>query len=143
MSEFGEAQGELDKLSKQWQTEIADQYKEINSMHETFQAEAVLLTAEMKEERQLEIQNKEEEVKAHQLKIFGANGLYFLKKKELIEPLQDKIFEAVEKVCKTHKLSIMFDKSGELIMVYTDPRHDYTDYVLEELGLGDPNDVIK
>ena len=50
---------------------------------------------------------------------------------------------AVEKVAKQNRLAIIFDKSGELVMIYTDPRHDYTDFVLEELGLGDPNDKIK
>jgi len=60
----------------------------------------------------------------------------------LIKPLQDKIFDAVEKVCKANRLAFLFDKS-ELVMVYTDPRHDYTDFILEELGLGDPNDKVK
>ena len=70
-------------------------------------------------------------------------GLFFLKKKELIKPVQDKVFEAVEKVAKDNRLQMIFDKSGELVLIYTDPIHDYTDYVLEEMGLGDENDVIK
>jgi Outer membrane protein (OmpH-like). len=61
----------------------------------------------------------------------------------LIKPLQDKVFDAVEKVAKSNRLAIIFDKAGELVMIYTDPRHDYTDFVLEELGLGDPNDKVK
>jgi outer membrane protein len=65
-----------------------------------------------------------------------------LKKQEVIKPVQDKVFEAVEKVGKSQRLQIVFDKSGDLVMIYTDPVHDYTDYVLEELGLGDKNDVI-
>ena len=66
-----------------------------------------------------------------------------MKKKELIKPVQDKVYDAVEKVAHDHKLQIVFDKSGELVMIYTDPIHDYTDYVLEEMELGDPNDVVK
>ena len=61
----------------------------------------------------------------------------------MISPLQKKLFDASEKVAKTNRLAIVFDKAGELVMIYTDPRHDYTDFVLEELGLGDPNDKIK
>jgi len=57
--------------------------------------------------------------------------------------LQDKVFDATEKVAKANRLAIIFDKAGELVMIYTDPRHDYTDFVLEELGLGDPNDKAK
>ena len=97
----------------------------------------------MKEERLTAINNKETDVKDYQKKIFGFEGLFFLKKKELMKPIQDKVFEAVEKVAKEHRLQIVFDKSGDLVMIYTDPIHDYTDYVLEELGLGDPNDVVK
>ena len=61
--------------------------------------------------------------------------LRILKKKELIKPVQDKVFEAVEIVAKNNRLQIVFDKSGELVMIYTDPIHDYTDHVLEELKL--------
>ena len=57
--------------------------------------------------------------------------------------MQDKVFDAIEKVCKDQRLAIMFDKASDLVMIYTDPRHDYTDYILDELGLGDPNDAIK
>ncbi|PTB90747.1 outer membrane chaperone Skp, partial [Marivirga lumbricoides] len=74
---------------------------------------------------------------------FGFDGLFFLKKKELIKPVQDKVFEAAEIVAKKERLQIVFDKSGELIMIYTDPIHDYTDLVLEELGLIDDNDLNK
>jgi outer membrane protein len=141
--EYKQAQSELDNLSLDWQEEIRLMYKEIESMYSALQAEEVLLTTEMKEERLEGIKKKELEVKDYQKKIFGFDGLFFLKKKELIKPIQDKVFDAVEKVCKEERLAIMFDKADALVLIYTDPRHDYTDYVLDELGLGDPNDVIK
>ena len=143
MPEYGEAQAELDKLSLQWQEEIREMYKEIEGGYSALQAEEVLLTNEMKQERLEEIKIKESEVKEYQKKVFGFDGLFFLKKKELVKPVQDKIFDSVEKVCKNQRLTIMFDKADALVLIYTDPRHDYTDYVLDELGLGDPNDVIK
>ena len=143
MPEYNGAQAELDKLSLDWQDEIREMYKVIENMHSALQAEEVLLTKEMKDERLAEIKAKEDEVKEYQKKIFGFEGLFFLKKKELVKPIQDKIFDAVEKVCKNQRLAIMFDKADALVLIYTDPRHDYTDYVLDELGLGDPNDVIK
>lgn len=143
MPEYNQAQAELDNLSLDWQEEMREMYKEIEGMYSTLQAEEVLLTKEMKDERTKEIKLKEEEVKQYQKKIFGFDGLFFLKKKELIKPIQDKIFDAVEKVCKNQRLAILFDKADALVLIYTDPRHDYTDYVLDELGLGDPNDVIK
>ena len=143
MPEYSEAQAEVNKLSLQWQEEIREMYKEIESAYSALQAEEVLLTNEMKQERLTEIKTKESEVNEYQKKVFGFDGLLFLKKKELVKPVQDKVFDSVEKVCKNQRLAIMFDKADALVLIYTDPRHDYTDYVLDELGLGDPNDVIK
>ena len=89
MPEYNGAQGELDKLSLDWQEEIRQLYKEIEGMYSALQAEEVLLTTEMKDERLTDIKTKEEEVKEYQKKIFGFEGLFFLKKKELIKPIQD------------------------------------------------------
>ncbi|MGE0770555.1 MAG: OmpH family outer membrane protein [Cyclobacteriaceae bacterium] len=143
MPEYQKAQGEIDQLSAAWQKEIEAMQKEVETLYATYHAEQVLLTDEMKKEREAQISKKQSELKDYQNKIFGFEGLFFLKKQELIKPLQDKVFEAVEKVAKSNRLAIIFDKAGELVMIYTDPRHDYTDFVLEELGLGDPNDRIK
>jgi outer membrane protein len=117
--------------------------KGIESMYGSLQAEQVLLTEAMRKERTDAIKKKEAELKEYQKKVFGYGGLFFLKKQELVKPVQDKVWEAVDKVAKKNSLAIVFDKSGELVMIYTDPRYDYTDFVLEELGLGDPNDVVK
>lgn len=142
MPEYNEAKGEIDKLAVEWQMEIQNMQVEIDNMHSDFKAEEVLLTVEMKEDRLKIIAENEVALKEYQKKVFGFEGLFFLKKKELIKPVQDRVFEAVEKMAHEHKLQIVFDKSGELVMIYTDPVHDYTDFVLEELGLGDPNDVL-
>lgn len=141
--DYRKAQDEIDRLSASWQKEIEEMQKGVEGLYNAYEAEQVLLTEEMREERKAEIDRKEAELKEYQRKVFGFGGLFFLKKQELIKPLQDKVFEAVEKVAKSNRLAIIFDKSGELVMIYTDPRHDYTDFVLEELGLGDPNDQIK
>lgn len=143
MPEYKKAQDEIEQLSSGWQKEVEDLQKKVDGLYRAFQAEQVLLTEEMKQGRLEEINKKETELKEYNKKVFGFGGLFFLKKQELIKPLQDKVFEAVEKVAKSNRLAIIFDKSGELVMIYTDPRHDYTDFVLEELGLGDPNDKIK
>jgi outer membrane protein len=143
MPEYGKAQNEIDQLSAAWQKEIEEMQKKIDGLHASFQAEQVLLTEEMKQERLDAMKKKEAELKDYQKKVFGFGGLFFLKKQELIKPLQDKVWDATEKVAKANRLAIIFDKAGELVMIYTDPRHDYTDFVLEELGLGDPNDKVK
>ena len=143
MPDYVKAQNEIEQLSAAWQKEIEEMQKKVEGLYSTYQAEQVLLTEVMKQERLDEIKKKESELKEYQKKVFGFGGLFFLKKQELIKPLQDKVFDATGKVAKANRLAIIFDKAGELVMIYTDPRHDYTDFVLEELGLGDPNDKVK
>ena len=143
MPEYKEAQAEHERLSKSWQSEIQQMYQVIEGMYSELQAEEVLLTAEMKEERMAEIRAKEEEVREYNNQVFGYNGLFFLKKEELMKPVLEAVFEATEKVSKQNRIQFMFDKAADMVMLYTDPIHDYTDYVLEELGYGDENDTIK
>ncbi len=143
MPEYKNAQGELEKLSSEWELEIRDMQKKIDAMYASLKAEEVLLTPEMKNERLTEIQEKETELKKYQKDVFGFEGLFFLKQQELVKPIQDLVFEAVEKVARENRLMIMFDKAADLVMIYTDPRYDYTDFVLIDLGLGNSNDVLK
>jgi len=143
MPDYQKAQGEIDQLAANWQKEIEDMGRKVEGMYVQYKAEEVLLTEEMRQERLKDIQKREAEWKDYQKKVFGFEGLYFLKKKELVKPLMDKVWDASEKVAKANRLAIVFDKAAELTMIYTDPRHDYTDFVLEELGLGDPNDKVK
>jgi len=143
MPEYKKAQDEINRLSELWTKEIQTMAKNVEAMYSALQAEQVLLTEEMRKERTELIKKKEVELKEYQNKVFGFGGLFFLKKQELIKPVQDKVWDAVDKVAKQNNLAIVFDKSGELVMIYTDPRFDYTDFVLDELGLGDSNDKIK
>ncbi len=143
MPDYAKAQDEINQLSQAWEKEVLEMSKRIEGLYSSLQAEQVLLTDAMRKERTDLIAKKEAELKEYQKKVFGFGGLFFLKKQELIKPIQDKVWDAVDKVCKQNSLAIMFDKAGELVMIYTDPRHDYTDFVLDELGLGDPNDKVK
>jgi outer membrane protein len=135
MPAYAQAQQELNTASANWQKEVESQKKELDRLHRTYQAEEVLLTETMKKKRQDEILKKEQDAKAYQNKVFGYEGLLFKKRQELTKPLQDQVFEAVEKVAKKKQLAIVFDKAGDLTMLYTNPAHDYTEFVLEELGL--------
>ena len=135
MPEYKEAQVEIEKLAKGWEEEVQKMYQEAETMQSDLKAEEVLLTKEMHGERQGTIDKKWKKIKEYQKQVFGFDGLYFLKKKELIKPVQDRVFEAVGIVAKNNRLQIVFDKSGELVMIYTDPIHDYTDHVLEELKI--------
>lgn len=143
MPEYREAQSEIDLLAKGWEKEVQEMSKGIESMYSELEAERVLLTEEMRKDRMDLIRQREEDLKEYQKKVFGFDGLFFLKKQELLKPVMDKVWDAAEKVSKQNNLAIVFDKASQLVMIYTDPRYDYTDFVLDELGLGDPIDVIK
>ena len=138
MPEYAQAQAELSKMTETWQKEIEVQKKDLDKLYHTYQNEEVVLTEAMKKNRQEEIQKKEQEIKAYESKQFGYEGQLFKKRVELNKPAQDKIFDAVEKVVKLRKLDFMFDRNGDLTMLYANPTHDYTEFVLEELGLGSP-----
>jgi outer membrane protein len=139
MPEYAQAQTELNKLSDTWQKEIEAQQKDLDKMYRTYQAEEVVLTEPMKKKRQDELLKKEQELKAYRTKQFGYEGQIFKKRQELNKPVQDKVFEAVEKMVKAKKLDIVLDKASDLTMIYTNPTFDYTEYVLEELGLASPD----
>ncbi|MDN5201562.1 OmpH family outer membrane protein [Fulvivirgaceae bacterium BMA10] len=140
MPDYAEAQAEIDKISLQWQDEIQKKYKEIEAMYNKLKAEEVLLTKELRDEKLNQIRKEENNVKEYHRKVFGYEGLLFLKKKELVKPLHDRVYKAVGKVAKDNRLQMVFDKSGDLVMIYTDPIYDFTESVLDELGLSEENE---
>ena len=117
-------------------------YNSLDSMVRAYQREEVLLTEELKVKKKSAINERDKEIKKYQKKIFGLNGQIFLKRQELIKPIQDNVYSAIEKVAKKHKLQAVFDRAGDLTILYYTDVHDYTEYVLEELQLGDPKDTI-
>ena len=139
MTEYQDALNEINSISKSWEIEISDMYKLAEKNKISLKAEKILLTEEMYNEKRKTIDDEWDEIKNYQQKIFGVEGLFFLKKKELIEPIQDIVFESIERVAKKNRLQIVFDKSSGPVLLYTNPIHDYTDYVLEDLGLTEKN----
>ncbi len=135
MPEYKKAQEEIDKFSEKWIEDIQTKYSELEKLRSQFQQEEILLTEEMKNERKKNIEQKENEIKELNNKVFGLNGLLFLKKKEVMKEILDEIFKACQKVARQKQLMFIFDKASDLSMIYTDPRHDYTDYVLEAMGI--------
>lgn len=137
MPEYKEALKEIDKISVQYQKDIERMRVSHDSTIKVFEQERILLTEEMVQKRLKEIRDEDSKIREKQKKIFGFEGLIFLKRQELIKPVQDKIYEAVKTVCQREKLQILFDKAGDLTMIYANPTHDYSDYIIEELGLGE------
>jgi outer membrane protein len=136
LPEYKKAQEGIDQFADRWSKDILDKQAEIEKMQRAFQAEEILLTDDMKRERQRVINDKEREAREYNNKVFGYEGLLFQKKKELMKPPMELVQRAIDKVASQRKLDFVFDKASEgMLMLYTNPRHDYTDYVMEELGL--------
>ncbi len=135
MPDYKKAQEDMEKYSEKWVQDIEEKETELKKMRLQYQQEEILLTADMKRDRLKNIEDKENALKELNNKVFGINGLVFQKKKELIKPSLDDIYKACEKVARQKQLMFIFDKASDINMIYTDPRHDYTDYVLEALGI--------
>lgn len=132
--EYNSAQTRIDALTVEWQKEIEAKFAEIENLYRTYQNEAMLLPEEMKRKREEEIVNKEREVKELQQKRFGQNGDLFKKREELIKPIQEKIYTALEEVATDGNYAVIFDKSGSVSMLYTNPRFDISEEVLTKMG---------
>ena len=134
ISAYKSAQEQLDKLSVEWQREIETKYAEIDKLYKAFQAEQILLTEEMKRKRQEEIVRKERDAKDLQKKRFGVGGDIHKKRQELIKPIQDKIYEVIKEIATNGNYGVIFDKAGTATMLYTDPKYDKSEMVLNKLG---------
>lgn len=132
--EFNQAQDKLDEISKQWQEEIEAIYAEVDKMYRDYQTQEVLLTDEMKTKRENAIIVKEKSAKDLQKKRFGPDGDLYAKRQELIKPLQDKVYDAIQQLAANSKYAVIFDSSSDLIMLYSSPNLDKSDKVLENMG---------
>lgn len=133
--EYTEAQKQLDALSDQWQKQAGKRYQAIEKMYTDLQSEEILLTESMKNKRQEEIIIKEQEAREFQKKKFGVDGELFKKRKELIKPIQEKIYKAVQETANVGKYSVIFDKASAATMVYSNPKYDKSDDVLRRMGI--------
>jgi outer membrane protein len=132
LPEYKSAQKQLDVIAESWQKEIEAKRQEIEKLQKDYQAEQILLTEELKKKKEAEIKQKELELRD---KKFGYEGDLFKKRQELIKPIQDKVFNACQKIAKQSALDFIFAKSAEMIMMYSNAKYDKSDEVLTELGV--------
>jgi outer membrane protein len=131
---FTTAQEQLDKLSKQWEKEVADGYAVVEQMYKSYQNEAPLLSQDMKTKREEDIINKEIEMKDLQNKYFGVEGELFKKRQELVKPIQDEILKAIKDIAVEGSYAVIFDSSTGGNILFANPKFDISDQVLEKLG---------
>lgn len=128
------AQEQIDKLSADWQKEVEAKYTEIDKLYKAYQSEKVLLSEEMKNKRENEIVKKEQEAKELQKKYFGKDGALFTKRQELVKPIQDEIYNAVKEISVEQGFAVIFDTAAGGGMLYTNPKNDKSDEVLQRMG---------
>ena len=128
------AQDEIDKMSENWETEVSAEYDAIAEMYKTYQAERVLLSDEMKKKREDEIVAKEKQVKELQNKYFGPEGELFNKREELVKPIQDALYKAIKELTIEGGFAIIFDTASGASILYSNPKFDKSDEVLQRLG---------
>lgn len=132
--EYKAAEQELERISVSWQTEIEQKFSEVDRLYREYQAEAPLLPEELRSQREDLIIEQERLAKELQMQRFGREGDLFKKRQELIKPIQDKIYEAIDEIATRGNYAVIFDKSGGLTMIFTDVRYDLSDEVLQRLG---------
>lgn len=134
MPEYKQAQKELDDLSVQWQREVEAKFQIVDKLYKAFQAESVLLPEELKAKKENEIIAAEKESKDLQKQRFGNTGDLAKKRSELVKPIQDKIYNAIEKIAQEKSYAIIFDKASGATILYVDAKTDISDLILAELG---------
>ncbi|MBN2746023.1 MAG: OmpH family outer membrane protein [Bacteroidales bacterium] len=128
------AQDQLNELAKKWQKEIDDKITEIEKMYQKFQTDAVLLPADLKKKREDEIVAKERELKTLQKQRFGTDGDLYKKRAELVKPIQDKVYNAIEEYANDRGYAIIFDRAGSGTILYANSRFDVSDEILTKMG---------
>jgi outer membrane protein len=135
LPEYKDAQDKLDQFSKMWQQEIDQKSADLDKMYKDYDAEKVMLSDELKKKREDQIYNKEKELRDLQRQRFGYQGDLFKKREELIKPIQDKVYNAIQKLAVAKLYDFILDKSEGITVIFADPKLDKSDDVLKELGV--------
>jgi outer membrane protein len=135
LPEYKEAQKLLDQFSEQWQQEIDQKQALMDKMYKEYDAERVMLTEVLQKKREDELYNKEKELRDLQKKRFGFEGDLFKKRQELIKPIQDRVYNAVQKMAVEKQYDFILDKSEGITVIFADPKLDKSADILRNLGV--------
>ncbi|MBS1762723.1 MAG: OmpH family outer membrane protein [Bacteroidetes bacterium] len=133
--EYTEAQKKLDQFSALWQQEIDQKQAALNRMYKDYEAEQVMLPDDLKRKREDELFNKEKELRELQKKRFGFEGDLFKKRQELIKPIQDRVYNAIQKLATEKQYDFILDKSEGITVIFADPKLDKSEEILKSMGV--------
>jgi outer membrane protein len=135
MAEYKVAQKQLDDVAATWQKEIDGMQTDLDKMYKDFEAEQVMLSDDLKQKRQDQLFTKEKSLRDLQRKRFGFEGDLFKKRQELVKPVQDKVYNAVQKLAVQRGYDFILDRSEGITVIFADPKLEKSDDVLRELGI--------
>lgn len=135
VKEYKDADKNIQKLADQWQKELDSLQADLDRMYKNFDAEQYMLTDELKKKREAELFNKEKEVRELQRKRFGYEGDLFKERQRLVKPIQDKVFNAIQKLAVAKGWDFVLDKSEGITVIFADPKLDKSDEILKELRI--------
>jgi len=135
MPEYKSAMQSIEQISKQWQAELDKKYKDIERMYEEYRTKEPLLSEQQKREFQDRIIRAEDEARQFQKEHFGYEGKLFKLREEKMKPIMDKLLNAIEGYAKENRINMIFDRSAAVVLLYADPTYDYTQAIIQRLGL--------
>jgi len=133
--DYKEAQTQLDGIAERWQKEIDSIQLDLDRMYKAYDAEQVMLTEDLRKKREDQLFLKEKNLRDLQRKRFGFEGDLFKKRQELIKPIQDKVYNAIQKISVQRGYHFVLDKSEGITIIFADPKFDKSEDVLRELGI--------
>ena len=134
LTEYSEVSKRLEEKAQNWKDEISQRSRKIEQKKESLNSERILLTKDLIEEIESEIEFEEQELDEYQQKRFGTRGDLILQKQQLIQPIQDQIFNAIKEIAKSKNYDFIFDKSADIVMLYSDRRYDISDQILRNIS---------
>ena len=135
MPEYKKAQEQLDKVAAEWQKDIDDRQSVLDKMYRDYEGEQVMLSEELRKKREDQLFLKEKELRDLQRQRFGFEGDLFKKRQELVKPVQDRVYNAVQKISSQRGYDFVLDKSEGITIIFADPKLDKSDDILRELGV--------
>ena len=135
LPEYKDADKRLGQVSEVWQKEIDDRQGQLNQMYKNYDAEQFMLSDELKKKREDQLFNMEKEVRDLQKKRFGYEGDLFKERQKLVKPVQDKVYNAIQKMAVNRGYDFVLDKSEGITVIFADPKLDKSAEVLQELGI--------
>lgn len=135
MPEYIKAQKQLDDIAADWQADIDAKQSALDKMYKDYEAEQVMLSEELKKKREDQLFVTEKQLRDLQRQRFGFEGDLFKKRQELIKPIQDKVYNAVQKISVARSYDFVLDKSEGITIIFADPKLDKSEDILRELGI--------